>query len=127
MTPVDEFWTVIQRVLPSDRWVKLADLLRRIEPAVQLDDEDRQPSSTKQASDLRWQRNVRNALQSHLGDGVERNRRGYYRLIAPHGGRGRISPIDESASDEPGLGASAGGTDGGRLRANEALPDALDA
>jgi 5-methylcytosine-specific restriction endonuclease McrA len=81
MTSVTSLWAIIQEVLPSDRWMKVSEILGLVKNQVQLDDEDLEAASQWQASDLRWQRNVRNALQSHLDTDVERRGRGHYRLI----------------------------------------------
>ncbi len=77
MTTQTRFWEVIQQVLPN-RWTELSHLYAMIEKVVRLDDEDREPVSD--STDVKWRRNVRNALQEHHGTGVERGERGLYRL-----------------------------------------------
>jgi hypothetical protein len=53
-----------------------------IEDKLAFTDRDLQPAA-KAPTDLVWHRNVRNALQDHLGVEVERGERKWYRLTSP--------------------------------------------
>jgi predicted HNH restriction endonuclease len=100
MTSNTRFWELIQQFLPADRWMKLADLLHTIKNTTQLDEEDLEPASKWQETNLRWERNVRNALQTHLDNGVERSERGYYRLIKLGDRQARTTPEATCLAEE---------------------------
>jgi hypothetical protein len=76
----DELWAAIQRVLRRDRWTRLADLYRGVARLLTLDPDDFEPQAP--GSEVpKWQRNVRNVLQTRKGIGhVLWNGAGQYKL-----------------------------------------------
>jgi 5-methylcytosine-specific restriction protein A len=82
----DEIEDVLYAHMPRDRWVPLAELYALIEQRVMLTDADLEPAASRSGSP-RWQRNVRNLLQSRKrSGGIEWDGDANYRL-APHADR----------------------------------------
>ena len=63
-----EIWGIIQTHMQRKRWISLREIYRMVECYGNLDVEDFDPESP--TSDLpKWERNVRNVLQSRKGTG----------------------------------------------------------
>lgn len=57
-------WDVLRSHAPRDQWLTLQDVYALVSAYVELDEQDRAPIATNGKS-ARWQRTVRNALQTH--------------------------------------------------------------
>src|SRR5689334_23493628 len=68
MTGIKTLWRAIQKVLTSDRFIRLQEVYELIGPIVQLDREDFE-SDAPGSVGLRWHRNVRNVLQTRKQTG----------------------------------------------------------
>ncbi len=68
MTTIDQLWEVIKRALPRDRWLPLQELYVLVERSIALQPDDFLPDAPGSPG-IRWQRNVRNVLQSRKATG----------------------------------------------------------
>lgn len=87
MTSCDRLWDAIRASLPANEWTPLQSIYRRVRDRVPLDREDFLPDAPG-SSGLKWQRNVRDALQQRKALGqIDWKRPGLYRITTGTLGR----------------------------------------
>jgi hypothetical protein len=80
MLSCPEIWSILKRWMPKGSWVDLQDLYHIVEDHASLRNDDFEPDAPG-STGLRWQRNVRNALQAHKRQGdIAWDGNAHYRL-----------------------------------------------